>query len=310
MELAKYKACICEGAAENAIMDILLDKELLVFSREEMLEESVIRCRDGKKFEQKYLRKGFAEKISVIRILDSRREKFKIGKAYEHKIDVINVITAPEIEMLIIFAENQYKEFKKSGKKPSDFCKENLRMSDVKSYDYVFNYFSNSRILVKAIKAYHRTAKIPNDIKVKFDNGEIVKTRWERFSTGSVAVPSCYARNHIGDKKIQNRGNEEAEIIEVKDANHITVKFKDGTIVKDRKYEDFIHGAIGKPGIPQLRRTLKNERLWTEKIMRNGMKAKIVRYGSANDIDIKFSNGTIVMHKTYANFCSGSVACK
>ena len=27
MELAKYKACICEGAAENAIMDILLDKE-------------------------------------------------------------------------------------------------------------------------------------------------------------------------------------------------------------------------------------------------------------------------------------------
>lgn len=126
----------------------------------------------------------------------------------------------------------------------------------------------------------------------------------------SVAVPSCYARNHIGDKKIQNRGNEEAEIIEVKDANHITVKFKDGTIVKDRKYEDFIHGAIGKPGIPQLRRTLKNERLWTEKIMRNGMKAKIVRYGSANDIDIKFSNGTIVMHKTYANFCSGSVACK
>lgn len=34
--------------------------------------------------------------------------------------------------------------------------------------------------------------------------------------------------------------------------------------MKDRKYEDFIHGAIGKPGIPQLRRTLKNERLWTE----------------------------------------------
>ena len=34
-------------------------------------------------------------------------------------------------------------------------------MSDVKSYDYVFNYFSNSGILVEAIKEYHRTAKIP-----------------------------------------------------------------------------------------------------------------------------------------------------
>lgn len=28
MELAKYKACICEDSAENAIMDILLDYEL------------------------------------------------------------------------------------------------------------------------------------------------------------------------------------------------------------------------------------------------------------------------------------------
>ena len=102
MELAKYKACICEGSAENAIIDILLDNDLLIFTREEMLEEEVIRCRDGKRFEEKYLRKGFLEKISVIRILDSRRENFKLSKAYEQKVDVINVITAPEIEMLII----------------------------------------------------------------------------------------------------------------------------------------------------------------------------------------------------------------
>ena len=54
MELAKYKACICEGAAENAIIDILLDHNLLIFTREEMLEEEVIRCRDGKHFEEKY----------------------------------------------------------------------------------------------------------------------------------------------------------------------------------------------------------------------------------------------------------------
>ena len=112
MELAKYKACICEGSAENAIMDILLDNNLLIFSREEMLEEEVIRCREGKRFEEKYLRKGFMDKISVIRILDSRRENFKISKAYEHKVDVINVITAPEIEMLIIFNEDKYKDVK------------------------------------------------------------------------------------------------------------------------------------------------------------------------------------------------------
>ena len=141
MELAKYKACICEGSAENAIIDILLDHELLIFSREEMLEEKVIRCREGRRFEEKYLRKGFIDKISIIRILDSRRENFKISKAYAHKVDVINVITAPEIEMLIIFSENKYKEFKKSGKKPSIFCKEELKMADVKAYDFVKKYF-------------------------------------------------------------------------------------------------------------------------------------------------------------------------
>ena len=51
MELAKIKACICEGAAEAAIIDILLEHNLLIFQREEMLDESVIRCRDGKTFE-------------------------------------------------------------------------------------------------------------------------------------------------------------------------------------------------------------------------------------------------------------------
>lgn len=155
MELAKYKACICEGAAEAAIIDILLDNELLIFRREEILEEKVLRCRDGRTFETRYLRKGFNDKISVIRILDSRRENFKLSKAYENKVDVINVITAPEIEMLIIFNEDKYTDFKKAGKKPSDFCKENLRMSQVKSYDFVKNYFENSAILVQAIKKYN-----------------------------------------------------------------------------------------------------------------------------------------------------------
>lgn len=57
MKLAKYKACICEGSAEEAIIDILVDNDLLIFNREEMLEERVIRCRSAKRFEERYLRK-------------------------------------------------------------------------------------------------------------------------------------------------------------------------------------------------------------------------------------------------------------
>ena len=57
--------------------------------------------------------------------------------------------------MLIIFNEDRYKEFKKSGKKPSSFCKEDLKMSKVKTYDFVKNYFSDPVVLVEAIKKYH-----------------------------------------------------------------------------------------------------------------------------------------------------------
>lgn len=66
MNLAKYKACICEGAAETAIIDILVDNDLLVFKREEILDEKVIRIRSAKKFEERYLRKGFDNKILLL----------------------------------------------------------------------------------------------------------------------------------------------------------------------------------------------------------------------------------------------------
>lgn len=161
MELAKYKAYICEGSAESAIIDILVDNNLLIFSREEMLDESVIRSRSTRKFEERYLRKGFKDQISVIRILDSRREDFRLSKAYARKVDVINVITAPEIEMLIIHSEGAYERFKRSGMKPSEFCKTTLRMHNVKSYDFVKNYFSDPHVLLSAIEEYQRTANIP-----------------------------------------------------------------------------------------------------------------------------------------------------
>lgn len=105
--MGKYKACICEGNAERAILDILLDNHKLIFKREELLEEEILKCRSGKEFEKRYLRKGFLEKITIYRILDSHTERFNLSKAYEHKVDVKNVVTAPEIEKLIICNEGK-----------------------------------------------------------------------------------------------------------------------------------------------------------------------------------------------------------
>ena len=53
MKLAPYIACICEGSAETAIIDVLVDNNLLIFTREDMLEENVIRCRSGPPYESR-----------------------------------------------------------------------------------------------------------------------------------------------------------------------------------------------------------------------------------------------------------------
>ncbi len=88
MQFTKYVACICEGATEQAIIELLLDADKLTFTYDNLLEGEVIRCRNAKNFEQRYLRKGFTDKITVLRILDSRREKFQLSKAYEPKINL------------------------------------------------------------------------------------------------------------------------------------------------------------------------------------------------------------------------------
>lgn len=160
MELSKYIACICEGAAEQAVIELLLDSNKLIFRYDDMLENEVIRCRSAQKFEERYLRKGFTEKITILRILDSHRENFNLSRAYRGKIDVINIVTAPEIEMLMIYAEKKYTQYKRSGKKPSIFCKEDLGYSNVKSTAFVKQYFQNIDVLIAAIREHKRVAAV------------------------------------------------------------------------------------------------------------------------------------------------------
>ena len=50
IQLGAYIACICEGSAEQAIIDNLLDNHLLIFEREQIIDEDVLRCRDAKTF--------------------------------------------------------------------------------------------------------------------------------------------------------------------------------------------------------------------------------------------------------------------
>lgn len=98
-------------------------------------------------------------------IHDSRSEKFHLSRAYEHKVDIKNVITAPEIEKLIICREGKYRDYEREARKnpklkPSSYCKSNLRHKNVKSYEFVKDYFSDMKVLVSALHEYQRISKV------------------------------------------------------------------------------------------------------------------------------------------------------
>lgn len=154
-------AIICEGEAEKAIIDLLLESGKLIFKKVDLLDEEVMyRCK-VKIFEDQYLNRNFrGRKVRVVRVHDSVKEKFVISRIYSTKISRIDsYITRPEIEMLIIIAENKYDEYKYkyiSDTKPSDYCKQVLKFRNVKKYDFVQDYFKDINLLIDTLHKYKR----------------------------------------------------------------------------------------------------------------------------------------------------------
>ena len=56
LNLGEKVAVICEGGAETAIMEMLLDEGRLIFTEEDLFYDEIIRCRSAEIFEQRYLK--------------------------------------------------------------------------------------------------------------------------------------------------------------------------------------------------------------------------------------------------------------
>lgn len=160
-------------AAEEAILDVLLDNKLLKLSKKDLLENKVHRTRSAKNFFDKHMRLSFSEKVYIYRILDSKRESFtipkKIEREYRGKFEVKNVITAPEIEILVIISEGQYSKYQKSKLKPSEYCKQILKIQKIKEYKYVYEYFSDISRLLDAITKYRELVKKDSEYQMLYD---------------------------------------------------------------------------------------------------------------------------------------------
>ena len=160
--------CISEGSAEEVIIKKLFRRNRLIFKYDDIYESdelirSFSRTRNGKRFAKEKLEMDYGERhINILRILDSKKEKFHLGNTYDERIDsgeirLFNILTRPEIEILIVINEGHYDRFvNKRDTKACDYCKHQLNMKKVKSAEFVSEYFGDIDILVNSIKEYKR----------------------------------------------------------------------------------------------------------------------------------------------------------
>lgn len=168
--------CMCEGAAESSVVDILLNDDKLIFKRKQLHDYSTIRRISAKDFEKNYLGFNFSYKPVLIRLTDRANEMFRLSTYYKDKIDVYNVVTRREIEMLVIHSENKYDDYKKSGKSPSRYCKENLRLPNIKKSIFWNSYYRNSEDLISAINDYDKKTQ---NMKSVYTLRDLIKPQFQ-----------------------------------------------------------------------------------------------------------------------------------
>lgn len=149
-----------------------------------------------------------------------------------------------------------------------------------------------------------------NDVDVQFEDGTVVyNVSYGNFIKGKVKHPNINWQinnsktKHIGESTTASNG-QNMTIIEWKRTNNITVKFEDGTIVKNKQYSSFREGKIKNPNV--LTDTRKN-RIGEQRVASNGQMMTIIKYKNCDDIDIQFDDNTVVKHKTYQQFIIGGI---
>ena len=137
------------------------------------------------------------------------------------------------------------------------------------------------------------------DIDVRFEDGAVTKHKaYKEFGNGKIANPNV--KDRLGEARMMNCGME-ATIIRYGTCADIDVRFEDGTVAVHKTYNAFKKGEIANQNI-------KASRLGETRMMNCGMEATIIRYGKAIDIDVRFEDGKVVMHKAYDKFKKGSIA--
>ena len=147
-----------------------------------------------------------------------------------------------------------------------------------------------------------------NDIDVRFDDGTIVRNKtYDSFRTGRLKKNGERGKA-VADKTGLTGISSDGQIMTIttcRNASDIDVRFADGSILEHRTWQDFQAGRLKSPLAPN--RSQIRDRTGERGTASNGMGMEIICYRGTDDIDVRFDDGTVVMHRTYHSFRSGQV---
>ena len=162
---------LSEGPEEKEIIDLLLDNDKLLFTRDDLLGcvPYVGRQLNNPVVSKEILHYG--KEVTIYRVGDTQRDKIKIIKNLKDYVSeerIRKYCTKPELEILFIIAENMMNDFSKQKDKPCVFAKKHISYNGekyCKSTEFIKKYFSGKRIdlLVESIKEYKRIKSHDSD---------------------------------------------------------------------------------------------------------------------------------------------------
>ena len=163
---------LCEGSNERAVMDVLLDNDLVCIRRDELIDRRVFCARQLDRTIIKNVLQIYTGDFSILRIGDKQGDKLKIPADYKGRIiDVQKFCTLPELEILLIIAEGKWGDYQKYKSKtsPKEYAKKNIvysgRKYDNSAMFYELYFGKDPEKLVRTIREYRRLHK-------KHDSGQ------------------------------------------------------------------------------------------------------------------------------------------
>ena len=145
-----------------------------------------------------------------------------------------------------------------------------------------------------------------NDMDVRFEDGYVAyNKRYDAFREGKIGNPNkTKQKSRIGETAVATNG-QVMTIIAYRGSGDIDVRFEDGYVACNKRYNAFKEGAIKNPNkSAQLKADI---RIGETRTASNGQVITIIAYRGSEDIDVRFEDGYVACNKSYQSFKKGRI---